>query len=63
MLRGVPGLSCLECAEWTEEFERGWRAYLTDDRFEPAEAVVYCPACAEREFGPPREPAREDTTD
>ena len=30
---------------------RGWRAYLTTDEDEPAEAVVYCPECAEREFG------------
>jgi hypothetical protein len=29
----------------------GWRAYLTTDETEPAEAVVYCPACDEREFG------------
>jgi hypothetical protein len=31
--------------------ERGWRAYLTTDEDEPAEAVVYCPECATREFG------------
>ena len=30
---------------------RGWKAYLTTDEDEPAEAVVYCPECAEREFG------------
>ena len=29
----------------------GWRAYLTTDEDEPAEAIVYCPECAEREFG------------
>jgi hypothetical protein len=23
--------------------ERGWRAYLTDEEDEPAEALVYCP--------------------
>ena len=36
--------------------ERGWNAYLTTGEDEPAEAVVYCPECAEREFGvqPPR---------
>jgi hypothetical protein len=30
---------------------RGWRAYLTVDEDEPAEAIVYCPECDEREFG------------
>ena len=30
---------------------RGWRAYLTTDEDEPAEAVVYCSECAELEFG------------
>ena len=25
----------------------GWRAYLTDDD----KTVIYCPDCAEREFG------------
>jgi hypothetical protein len=30
---------------------RGWRAYLTDDEDEFAEALVYCPELAEREFG------------
>jgi hypothetical protein len=30
---------------------RVWKAYLTTDEDEPAEAVVYCPECAEREFG------------
>jgi hypothetical protein len=33
--------------------ERGWRLYLTVDEDEPAEAVIYCPICAEREFGEP----------
>src|SRR5215210_5893290 len=39
--------------------ERGWRSYLTTDEEEPAEAVVYCPDCAEREFGPARRPRGE----
>lgn len=26
-----------------------WRAYLTDD--EPPELALFCPSCAEREFG------------
>jgi hypothetical protein len=27
-----------------------WRMYLTDD--EPSDTVIYCPACAHREFDP-----------
>jgi hypothetical protein len=41
---------CQECRRpWLEAQER-WRLYLTDE--EPAEAVLYCPACAGREFDP-----------
>jgi hypothetical protein len=42
---------CVECVREPREGERGWRAYLTTDEDEPAKAVVYCPMCAEREFG------------
>jgi DNA-directed RNA polymerase subunit RPC12/RpoP len=43
-------LVCKECGrEWRTD-ERGWRAYLTTDEDEPAEAIVYCPECAIREF-------------
>lgn len=42
-------LERIECQRvWATPFER-WRVYLTDD--EPAEAVAYCPVCAQREFG------------
>ncbi len=42
-------LACLECRqEWTEPNER-WRLYVTLDH--PPETLVYCPACASREFG------------
>ena len=45
-------LRCVECGRvQTAPVARGWRAYLTVDDDEPAEAVVYCPECAEREFG------------
>jgi hypothetical protein len=50
----VPGLQCYECPAVTARFERGWRAYLTDDEFEPEEVAILCPECAEREFGPLR---------
>jgi hypothetical protein len=43
-------LICIECLRRVQPCEpaRLWRAYLTHD----GEAVVYCPACAAREFGP-----------
>jgi hypothetical protein len=42
-------LACIECeCVWDVPSER-WRLYLTDDT--PAEAVAYCHACAQREFG------------
>jgi DNA-directed RNA polymerase subunit RPC12/RpoP len=44
-------LTCVECGREQTADERGWRAYLTTDEDEPAEAVVYCPECATREFG------------
>jgi hypothetical protein len=47
----VPPLTS-ECGREQADDERGWRSYLTTDEEEPAEAVVYCPDCAEREFGP-----------
>jgi hypothetical protein len=27
--------------------QHGWKAYLTTDEDEPAEAIVYCPECDE----------------
>jgi hypothetical protein len=36
--------------------ERGWRAYLTTDEDELAEAIVYCPECAADEFDAPPDP-------
>ena len=47
----------MECGREQLASERGWRAYVTvddADEEEPVEAVVYCPDCAEREFGPDR---------
>jgi hypothetical protein len=48
-----PGLVCDECGS-TYRGEWGWRGYLTR---EPREVAIFCPACAEREFG---EPERTD---
>jgi hypothetical protein len=36
-------LVCVECGREQAVGERGWRAFLTVDEDEPAEAVVYCP--------------------
>jgi hypothetical protein len=43
--------ACVECGSEQSADERGWRVYLTVDDEEPVEAVVYCPECAELEFG------------
>lgn len=34
---------------------KGWRALLAKDwrDDDPAEVSIYCPTCAQREFGPP----------
>lgn len=43
-------LSCAECLRrWPENEPHGWRGLLSDD--EPPEVVLFCPECAEREFG------------
>jgi hypothetical protein len=53
-----PGpLVCVECGRVQTDDERGWRSYLTVDEDDPVEAIVYCPDCAEREFG--ARPARD----
>jgi hypothetical protein len=41
-------LRCVECSRERAADDRGWKAYLTTDEHEPAEAVVFCPSCAER---------------
>ena len=44
---------CTECeAVWLPADEEHWRAYLgcDEDLDEPAEVVILCPTCAEREF-------------
>ena len=52
--RAQPSLICDECGS-AYRGERGWRGYLTR---EPREVAVFCPACADREFGeaPSRQP-------
>jgi hypothetical protein len=48
---------CEECGKLGEGPMEGWRALLgvdIDDENEPTETYLFCPACAEREFDPPR---------
>jgi hypothetical protein len=45
-------LVCVECGRETTGPEKGWQAVLAGGVDEDElEVAVYCPACAEREFG------------
>ena len=44
-------LRCIECAAENDGEFDGWRAYLLEEELD---VLLYCPACAMREFGPPR---------
>jgi hypothetical protein len=44
-------LQCVECGRVSRENERGWRAYLGDADDGGDEVLVFCPGCAEPEFG------------
>ena len=56
--RTVNTVECRECRISSGAFWIRWRAYRTDDPelSEPPALAFYCPACADREFGPPRRP-------
>ena len=48
---------CAECGKLGKGSMEGWRAMVgtdIDDENAPPKAYVFCPDCAEREFGPPR---------
>jgi hypothetical protein len=48
---------CDECHRKSTVRARGWRALIAfdpRDEDDPPMTVTYCPACAWREFGPPR---------
>lgn len=50
-------LTCQECAALADNDAYRWRALLAvdpDDAFQQPMLAFYCPACAEREFGPSR---------
>jgi hypothetical protein len=46
-------LRCEECRREAGADSRGWVAYRVEDPDEPGRTfvVVYCPVCADREFG------------
>jgi hypothetical protein len=46
-------LVCVECAAESTGNAEGWRAYVAflEEDGEPPEVVLYCPRCAEFEFG------------
>lgn len=49
-------LVCAECGRRAPEDARGWRALIGHDpehKLGPQTVYVFCPECAEREFGPP----------
>ncbi len=48
-------LWCVECGKLSYDSMEGWRAMLgtdIDDENAPTEVYVFCPACADRQFGP-----------
>jgi hypothetical protein len=54
-------LVCEECGRVAPDNAKGWRAFLGVDVNEEEEGTrvyIFCPECAEREFGPPRSDIR-----
>jgi hypothetical protein len=49
-------VQCVECGRISGPYWIRWRAYRTDgpDGDAQPEVTIYCPGCADREFGPPR---------
>ena len=47
---------CVECRRVSGPYWMRWRACRSDvpDSGEEPQIALYCPGCAEREFGPPR---------
>jgi hypothetical protein len=46
------GLACLECGARADDRAHGWQAFLADGiEFPRPQVLVYCPSCADREFG------------
>ncbi len=48
-------LRCAECGRESDDQARGWRArHGREYPHDQPETLVFCPECAEREFGTPR---------
>jgi hypothetical protein len=48
-------IRCVECGAESDQFETGWRAYIAgelDDEEREDEVLMFCPHCAQGEFGP-----------
>jgi hypothetical protein len=52
MVGVLTSLVCIECLTESNEQAKRWRAYLVDGHDGDDQVVVYCPACAQRKFGP-----------
>jgi hypothetical protein len=52
-MRAGLALRCVECGAEADELAAGWRAYRAGDLDEDdvVEVLMFCPSCAEREFG------------
>jgi hypothetical protein len=55
-LTAAAPLRCAECGLIGRPGQRGWRGCRTDEPGvdEPPAVALFCPDCAEREFGPVR---------
>jgi hypothetical protein len=42
---------CAECEAAADEKARGWRALIGEEDDSSLMVAIFCPACAEREFG------------
>jgi hypothetical protein len=66
MSSGQRKMRCQECAVAPTGSWRGWRACRTDEQGtdDPPAVALYCPACADREFGAaPAEPGWRPLSD
>lgn len=50
----VAMLKCVECSATVDEHSADWRGYVAepDEKDDGEFVLIYCPDCAEREFGP-----------
>ena len=53
-MRQLSRLECVECHKRLSYEDADWQAYIAgdpDNDDDDVEIVIYCPACARREFG------------